>query len=209
MFVPAAFLPGITGQLFRQFALVIAATAVISAINAVTLKPAQCALYLKPKKEGSRPNAFYRGFNKAYGSVEGFYVGIVSWMAHRVGLMLLVFFAVIAVAGWRFIQQPTGFLPTEDQGYCIIAKATRRRRTAAARAVADKINDIARTSRGRRLGDGRRSVDPRRRHPVDRLDDVRSVQGLERARRRTEPRPHRSEPAPEALAKSRRRGFSS
>ena len=67
VFVPAAFLPGITGQLFRQFALVIAATAVISAINAVTLKPAQCALYLKPKKEGSRPNAFYRGFNKVYG----------------------------------------------------------------------------------------------------------------------------------------------
>ncbi len=51
VFLPAAFLPGITGQIFRQFALVIAATAVISAINALTLKPAQCALWLRPRSE--------------------------------------------------------------------------------------------------------------------------------------------------------------
>jgi HAE1 family hydrophobic/amphiphilic exporter-1 len=143
VFLPAAFLPGITGQLFRQFALVIAATAVISAINAVTLKPAQCALYLKPKKEGSRPNVFYRGFNKVYGTVESFYIRIVGWMAHRVGLMIVVFFIVIAVAGFLFMRQPTGFLPTEDQGYCIIA--TRLPDGAAqprARAVVDKINEI-------------------------------------------------------------------
>ncbi|MGZ9073567.1 MAG: efflux RND transporter permease subunit, partial [Rhodoplanes sp.] len=143
VFVPAAFMPGITGQLFRQFALVIAATAVISAINAVTLKPAQCALYLRPKKEGSRPNAFYRAFNKGYGSVERTYVGIVRWMAHRVGLMITVFFIIIAVAGWLFIRQPTGFLPTEDQGYCIIAtKLPDAAAQPRARAVVDKINDI-------------------------------------------------------------------
>ncbi len=143
VFLPAAFLPGITGQLFRQFALVIAATAVISAINAVTLKPAQCALYLRPKKPGSRPNAFYRGFNKVYEAIERFYIGIVSWMAHRVGLMALVFVGIIALAGWQFTQQPTGFLPTEDQGYCIIAS---RLPDGAAqprvRALADKISDI-------------------------------------------------------------------
>ena len=143
VFVPAAFLPGITGQLFRQFALVIAATAVISAINAVTLKPAQCALYLKPKKEGSRPNAFYRGFNKVYGAVESFYIGIVSWMAHRVGLMFVVFFVIVGIAGWQFAQQPTGFLPTEDQGYCIIAtKLPEGAAQPRAREVADKISDI-------------------------------------------------------------------
>ena len=143
VFVPAAFLPGITGQLFRQFALVIAATAVISAINAVTLKPAQCALYLRPKKEGSRPNAFYRGFNRGYGAVENVYIGIVSWMAHRVGLMIAVFFVIIGVAGWLFARQPTGFLPTEDQGYCIIAtKLPDAAAQPRARAVVDKINDI-------------------------------------------------------------------
>ena len=143
VFIPAAFLPGITGQLFRQFALVIAATAVISAINAVTLNPAQCALYLRPKKEGSRPNAFYRGFNKVYAAVESFYIGIVSWMAHRTGLMLLVFFMIIGIAGWLFVRQPTGFLPTEDQGYCILAtKLPDGAAQPRARAVVDKINDI-------------------------------------------------------------------
>ncbi len=63
VFLPAAFLPGITGQLFRQFALVIASTAVISAINALTLKPAQCALWLRPDVE-KKPNLFYPGFNR-------------------------------------------------------------------------------------------------------------------------------------------------
>jgi HAE1 family hydrophobic/amphiphilic exporter-1 len=116
---------------------------VISAINAVTLKPAQCALYLRPKKEGSRPNAFFRGFNRAYGAVEGFYIGIVSWMAHRTGLMLLVFFVIIAIAGWRFAHQATGFLPTEDQGYCILAiKLPDAAAQPRARAVVQKINDI-------------------------------------------------------------------
>ena len=69
VFLPAAFLPGITGQLFRQFALVIASTAVISAINALTLKPAQCALWLRPRVE-KKPNLFYRGFNRVYGVME-------------------------------------------------------------------------------------------------------------------------------------------
>src|SRR5262249_15104090 len=64
VFLPAAFLPGITGQIFRQFALVIAATAVISALNALTLKPVQCALWLRPRGD-RRPNLFYRGFNRA------------------------------------------------------------------------------------------------------------------------------------------------
>ena len=67
VFLPAAFLPGITGQLYRQFALVIAATAVISAINALTLKPVQCAQYLKPQT--GKLNAFYRGFNRVYNAL--------------------------------------------------------------------------------------------------------------------------------------------
>jgi HAE1 family hydrophobic/amphiphilic exporter-1 len=112
-------MPGITGQLFRQFALVIASTAIISALNALTLKPTQCALWLRPhvKKE---PNLFYRGFNRAYAVVEHVYVLLIQWMVQRTTLMVLVFIAVIALAGWRFTQQPTGFLPTEDQGYCMV-----------------------------------------------------------------------------------------
>jgi hydrophobic/amphiphilic exporter-1 (mainly G- bacteria), HAE1 family len=123
VFLPAAFMPGITGQLFRQFALVIAATAVISALNALTLKPAQCALYLKPRPKDKKINWFYRGFNRAYQAVEDVYIGMVSRMAHHVGIMVVVFVAIIAVAGYFFGRHPTGFLPTEDQGYCIIAAA--------------------------------------------------------------------------------------
>ena len=118
VFLPAAFLPGITGQLFRQFALVIASTAVISAINALTLKPAQCAVYLRPHT--GEPNMFCRGFNKVYGAVEAGYAAIVRGMVNHTGIMVVVFFIVVGAAGWRFGQQPTGFLPEEDQGYAII-----------------------------------------------------------------------------------------
>lgn len=143
VFVPAAFLPGITGQLFRQFALVIAATALISALNALTLKPTQCALYLRARKEGYRPNAFYRAFNRIYTAMENFYIGIVSWMAHRTHLMLLIFVAIIAVGGWGFAHHPTGFLPTEDQGYCIVVtKLPDGASQPRARAVVDQINKI-------------------------------------------------------------------
>jgi len=120
VFLPAAFMPGITGQLFRQFALVIAATAIISALNALTLKPTQCALWLRPHDPNKKPNAFYRGFNRVYGVVEGAYVTLIRWMVNRPGLMALVFFLIVGLAGWLFSQHPTGFLPIEDQGYAII-----------------------------------------------------------------------------------------
>jgi HAE1 family hydrophobic/amphiphilic exporter-1 len=120
VFLPSAFLPGIVGQLFRQFALVIAATAIISAINAITLKPAQCAMYLKPLPADYTPNAFYRGFNKIYGSIEAAYTRLVRWMVQHTTRMALLFFAIIAVGAGLFASHPTGFLPIEDQGYCII-----------------------------------------------------------------------------------------
>ena len=73
VFIPAAFLPGLTGQIYRQFALVIAATAFISAVNALTLKPTQSALWLRPPTPGARHNFFVRGFNVVYGAAEGGY----------------------------------------------------------------------------------------------------------------------------------------
>jgi HAE1 family hydrophobic/amphiphilic exporter-1 len=120
VFLPAAFMPGITGQLFRQFALVIAATAVISALNALTLKPTQCALWLRPRDPNKQLNAFYRGFNRVYGVVEGAYTRLVRWMVGRPGQMALVFAVIIGLGGLLFAIHPTGFLPTEDQGYAII-----------------------------------------------------------------------------------------
>ncbi len=78
VFLPAAFMPGITGQMYRQFALVIAATALISAINAATLKPTQCALWLRPIDPNHRKNWFFRGFDRLYEPVERAYTAAHS-----------------------------------------------------------------------------------------------------------------------------------
>jgi hydrophobic/amphiphilic exporter-1 (mainly G- bacteria), HAE1 family len=148
VFVPAAFLPGITGQIFRQFALVIAATAVISALNALTLKPVQCALWLRPRGN-RRPNWFYRGFNRALESMTNVYVGAVRRMVRHAVLMFLLFVAIIGVTAWAFIRQPTGFLPTEDQGYAVLVSilpegASQPRSVE----VAGKIRDILERTEG-------------------------------------------------------------
>jgi len=120
VFLPASFLPGITGQMFRQFALVIASTAIISALNALTLKPTQCALYLRPVDKNKPINWFYRGFNTVYGSIEDHYIAVVHWMAERPRQMVYVFIAVVGTAGVVFALHPSAFLPLEDQGYCLV-----------------------------------------------------------------------------------------
>jgi HAE1 family hydrophobic/amphiphilic exporter-1 len=124
VFLPASFIPGITGQLFRQFALVIASTAILSALIALTLSPAQVRVFLRPPNKEKKPNRFSRfffgGFNKGYQAAEDVYIGIVRRMVRNPKISLLVFVVVIGVAGWQFARQPTGFLPTEDQGYAIV-----------------------------------------------------------------------------------------
>ena len=121
VFLPSAFLPGITGQMYRQFALVIASTALISAANAVTLKPTQCATWLRQPDPNAKKNFFYRGFNATYGRVEAWYLSIVRRMVSRSGLMAVIVLVLIAVAAWGFTRVPTGFIPTEDQGYVLVA----------------------------------------------------------------------------------------
>jgi HAE1 family hydrophobic/amphiphilic exporter-1 len=120
VFIPAAFLPGLTGQLYQQFALVIAATAFISAINAMTLKPTQCALWLRPPVPPEKRNFFYRGFNWVYDRAEHAYAGLIRHMVHVSYLIALVGLGLIGLAMWGLTRVPTGFLPTEDQGYVLI-----------------------------------------------------------------------------------------
>ncbi|MGH7246907.1 MAG: efflux RND transporter permease subunit, partial [Pseudomonadota bacterium] len=120
VFLPAAFLPGFTGQLYRQFALVIAATALISAINAVTLKPTQCALWLRPPTPLERRNFFYRGFNAVYGLAERAYGRLIGAMTRRSGAMVILALVLMGVAIWGLTRVPTAFLPNEDQGYLIV-----------------------------------------------------------------------------------------
>ena len=118
VFLPTAFLGGITGQLYRQFALTIAATAFISAVNALTLKPAQCATYLRPY---SGKNFFTRVFDFFYKPLEWFYSCCISQLLRVWWLVLIVFVGIAIFTGWWYQKTPTGFLPTEDQGYVIIA----------------------------------------------------------------------------------------
>ncbi len=158
VFLPASFLPGITGQMFRQFALVIASTAIISALNALTLKPTQCALYLRPIDKNKQINWFYRGFNRVYDAVELRYIGVVSWMAQRPRQMVCVFFAIVGSAGVIFAFHPSAFLPLEDQGYClVIARLPAGASQPRVREVAANIDsDAERHARHQRMGHQRR-----------------------------------------------------
>jgi hydrophobic/amphiphilic exporter-1 (mainly G- bacteria), HAE1 family len=121
VFLPAAFLPGLTGRMYAQFALVIAATALLSAINAITLKPTQSAMWLRRPVPPEQRNAFYRGFNAIYSRMENRYAGLIGHMAAHAGLMALIAFAIMAVAFYGLSRVPTGFLPIEDQGYLLVS----------------------------------------------------------------------------------------
>src|SRR4051795_3817301 len=100
VFLPSAFMGGITGQLYQQFALTIAATALISAINAVTLKPAQCATWLRPKS--GKKNAFTRGFDRVYGRLEAMYAAIVRGVVRIPSIMMILFGGLIVLTVWWY-----------------------------------------------------------------------------------------------------------
>jgi HAE1 family hydrophobic/amphiphilic exporter-1 len=122
VFVPTAFLPGISGQLFRQFALIIAGSTLLSGICAITLTPALCGLILKGHKPGHKPNRFVRGFNATFNAISGGYARGVKFLVHpAVITFTLAAFGVSAVATvWSFGRVPTGFVPEEDRGLVLI-----------------------------------------------------------------------------------------
>ena len=120
VFLPAAFVPGLTGKMFAQFALVIAATAFISAINAATLKPTQCAMWLRPTVPPEKRNIAYRAFNKVYDAIENGYTRLIGAMVRHAGIMVLVGLVAAGVGGWGVARLPTAFIPNEDQGYMIV-----------------------------------------------------------------------------------------
>ncbi|MCK5383802.1 MAG: efflux RND transporter permease subunit, partial [Gammaproteobacteria bacterium] len=118
VFVPAAFLPGITGELYRQFALTIAVATVFSSINALTMSPALAALVLRLPPENK--HAFFRGFDKLFSKAENGYLSVVKGAVRRTALMLLLALGLVGFTGWQFVSLPTGFLPIEDQGYILV-----------------------------------------------------------------------------------------
>ncbi len=131
VFIPTAFIPGISGQFYRQFALTIAAATIISAFNSLTLSPALCALLLKPHREAHQTPRFVlariggalaNGFNRAFDATANGYSRMVRIVVGGV-FMRLVMLAVYAgmIAGTQFLARstPTGFIPAQDQGYLI------------------------------------------------------------------------------------------
>ena len=121
VFLPAAGVPGLTGNMFGQFALVIAATARISAVNAATLKPTQCAQWLRMPVPPEKRNFFYRGFNRIYNPMESGYAAFIGRMVRRSGVMVVIALVLSAGALWGIARLPTAFIPIDDQGYLMLA----------------------------------------------------------------------------------------
>lgn len=148
VFMPTTFLGGITGQLYRQFALTIAATAFLSAINALTLKPAQCATWLR--RPSGKPKMFLsRWFNTVFEWIQNGYVFIVKMLVKLWPAVLVAYGVLIGVMIWWYQNLPTGFLPSEDQGYLItsvqLPDAASQTRTLA---VIETINGLLKDAPG-------------------------------------------------------------
>src|SRR5881296_706929 len=122
VFIPTAFLPGITGRLYQQFALTIAISVIFSAFNALSLSPALSALLLRPRKKTRGPVGwFFDRFNRVFGIATH---GYVNWsrLAIRKAVLSFALLAVLAVGAGLFGSRlPSGFLPEEDQGYVFLA----------------------------------------------------------------------------------------
>ena len=118
VFVPTAFMGGMTGILYKQFALTIATATFFSSINALTLSPALCALVLRPTPEHHR--GFFAWFNTVMQKATGGYLSTVSLSIKRMGLAMVVFLIIGGLAFFGIVRTPTGFVPEEDQGYLMV-----------------------------------------------------------------------------------------
>jgi HAE1 family hydrophobic/amphiphilic exporter-1 len=122
VFVPVAFMGGVTGQLYSQFALTIAVAVVFSVINALTLSPALSALLLKKPKPGRGPiAAFFRGFNKTFDWLSNHYGRMVGMLARKAAFSMLLLVAVVGGIWLIGKVVPGGFIPDEDKGYLFVS----------------------------------------------------------------------------------------
>ncbi|MAT92068.1 MAG: hydrophobe/amphiphile efflux-1 family RND transporter [Halioglobus sp.] len=143
VFVPVAMLPGITGQMYRQFALTICVAVVFSSVNALTLSPALCGLLLKPGEQ--REARWYRGFLAAFARVTAGYDRGVQWVLRRLLVVAVIFLAWMGALALGFVTSPTGFVPAEDKGLLLVnvqlPDASSLTRT---KDAVDKVGDILR-----------------------------------------------------------------
>ncbi|HCJ0106407.1 TPA: efflux RND transporter permease subunit [Klebsiella pneumoniae] len=141
VFVPVALLPGIVGELYRQFAVTLSTAVALSSLVALTLTPALCALLLRPRP--ARPAAVWRAFNRLLDGTRDGYGRLVGWMNRRPWLALAATVAAGALVAFSFTSMPKGFLPQEDQGYLFasvqLPEAASLERTEAVMAQARKL----------------------------------------------------------------------
>jgi hydrophobe/amphiphile efflux-1 (HAE1) family protein len=147
VFIPTAFMGGMTGILYNQFGLTIATATVFSALNAMTLSPALCGILLR--KSPARRNVFFRGFNFAMGRSIAGYQSVVGMLLRRTAIAFLLFAGLVFLAGYGFMKTPTGFVPPEDQGYAIaIAQLPDAASAQRTQVVMDRINQIVNETPG-------------------------------------------------------------
>ncbi|MGB2890381.1 MAG: multidrug efflux RND transporter permease subunit [Candidatus Acidiferrales bacterium] len=121
VFIPTAFIPGITGRLYQQFAVTIAISVILSAFNALTLSPALAALLLRPKTtSGGLLKRFFAWFNRTFAHVTNAYVRLCGILIRKSAIALILLAVFGAAAGWFSSKVPSSFLPDEDQGYLYI-----------------------------------------------------------------------------------------
>lgn len=121
VFIPTTMISGISGQLYKQFALTIAASTLLSGFNSLTLTPALCALLLRPTTKKKKKSIVFRIFDKCYDLLQNTYDKCVGWLLHKPIVAGVTFVAMTAVTILLFIKWPTTFIPEEDDGYVIIA----------------------------------------------------------------------------------------
>ncbi len=150
VFVPVAFVPGITGRMYQQFAVTIAVSVVISAFNALTLSPALAVLLLRPRRPMRGPlGAFFRSFNRWFARATDGYVATSALLVRKAGRSMVLLIAIGGIAAVFAGRLPSGFVPEEDQGYMSInvqlPAAASMQRTAD---VCDQIDAILKTTDG-------------------------------------------------------------
>jgi HAE1 family hydrophobic/amphiphilic exporter-1 len=123
VFVPVAFIPGLTGRLYNQFAMTIVFSFLFSAFNSLTFTPAMARLFLKPK-HGETKFPPFRWFNSGMKWIENSYDSFLDFGAHHWWAIVLPSLGLLALTGWLIYERPKAFIPTEDQGYLIVAVQT-------------------------------------------------------------------------------------
>ena len=121
VFIPTAFISGITGELYKQFALTIATATAFSGFNALTFTPAMCALFLRPTNLAQSKFSIYRWFNKGFGVMTNTYMQIVTNFLKKPWVALGIYLIITVVAFWGFIKWPTSYVPEEDMGYFLVS----------------------------------------------------------------------------------------